>query len=735
MMDTHATHQDRIAFYLTGRRAQGLAPVAGLKPALQAGYGDLAALRHDFPLVLVASGVATSLCALVDKALADTAVGPDAERTRRQVLRVEKEIRVMLGEGVQGTLGDMWRAAVQRLAPGRDAGFAASARKAWAAMKVDGPLLDCEPALPQHLLDHAWQQAQQRKEASLRDRLVRLIQQLSDILRADFERSDAGRSPVRLAASVGDGHSEMFDFEAMSRLLSRAVPHEPMPEARRERIRRLLGVLDSQPFVALPDRESARTAGHEAYGYRFDTCTAALAAWRERLPRLVALSSAIEMAQMEIEGRYQPQRHDALFEAYGANGLDPEELSRFPDYFVCLDAGALDASEQACLMEILASDLPIKLLYRIDDLFDASRGGPGAFGPGLRARQIAHMATGLNQVYVLQSPASNLVRCGQRLADGMQFAGPALFCIFTGAKGGPSAQAPYLTAAAAMESRAFPAFVYDPSGGSDWASRFSLEWNAQSEADWPVHRFEFEDARHQRMSEDVSYTFADFMAGDPRFAEHAARLPGVLHEEGLGAVGELLLGERRGLPERVPSVRMIDEESRLHTVVVDERLMREARRVREMWHSLQELGGVHNSHARRQLEKERSAWEADHAAVPATAPTPSAAAQPGPASDTESALAVPPMVELPAEAERSRDDAYIETPRCSTCNECTQINPKMFAYDANRQAYIADLKAGTYAQLVEAAESCQVSVIHPGKPSNPNEAGIEELLKRAEAFR
>ena len=59
----------------------------------------------------------------------------------------------------------------------------------------------------------------------------------------------------------------------------------------------------------------------------------------------------------------------------------------------------------------------------------------------------------------------------------------------------------------------------------------------------------------------------------------------------------------------------------------------------------------------------------------------------------------------------------------------------MFAYNKDKQAYIADLAAGTYRQLVEAAESCQVSVIHPGKPRNPKEPGLEELLKRAEAFR
>jgi ferredoxin len=84
--------------------------------------------------------------------------------------------------------------------------------------------------------------------------------------------------------------------------------------------------------------------------------------------------------------------------------------------------------------------------------------------------------------------------------------------------------------------------------------------------------------------------------------------------------------------------------------------------------------------------------------------------------------------------EHSPDEAYIETPRCSTCNECTTINSKMFAYNGNQQAYIADVNAGTYAQLVQAAESCQVAIIHPGKPRNPNEPGLEDLVKRAEAF-
>jgi hypothetical protein len=36
---------------------------------------------------------------------------------------------------------------------------------------------------------------------------------------------------------------------------------------------------------------------------------------------------------------------------------------------------------------------------------------------------------------------------------------------------------------------------------------------------------------------------------------------------------------------------------------------------------------------------------------------------------------------------------------------------------------------------VEAAESCQVAIIHPGAPRDPNEPGLADLLVRAEPFR
>ena len=79
-------------------------------------------------------------------------------------------------------------------------------------------------------------------------------------------------------------------------------------------------------------------------------------------------------------------------------------------------------------------------------------------------------------------------------------------------------------------------------------------------------------------------------------------------------------------------------------------------------------------------------------------------------------------------------EAYIESDLCTTCNECTGVSKKIFAYNANKQAYIKDAAAGTFAQLVTAAEKCPVHAIHPGTPLNPKEKDLEKWLKRAQAF-
>ena len=729
-----ADTQAQVAFFLTGRRpSDQLDAVAGLelRPALFAGYRDLNQLRYDFPLLLVEGAgtapFAQSLSAVFDTALASAARGSDGERIRKHALRMEQEMRTLAAAG-KTTFSALWDKAAARLAKGAEKTLDDSLRRTRAAIKFDGAVADCDAALPARLLQHAWSAMQQKKTTGLGKSLDRLRLGLSDILKADYERSEAGLSAKNLQAAVGHGYGDAFDFGAMSRLLTKSLPKAVFPPSRRKRIGALLETLNGQQFIAL-DAKSGKKSAAKTYAFEFNSCADALAAYRQRGPQLIALAKAIAIAELEINGLYSEARHDALFEQFGANGLDPQDLTQFPDYLVCVNADKMDAVEHGQLMEILSSGLPIKVLLQIDDILQES--GDGKLSTGMRSRQIASMAMGLNEVYVLQSSSSNLLRLREQILAGMNYRGPALFSVFSGASANASGLPPYLMAAAAMESRAFPAFSYDPSAGANWAARFRLDTNSQVELDWPVQSFAYEDEQHQSVAEDLAFTLVDFVACDKRYAKHLARVPRSKWNGSMIAVDEALTRERRGLPDKIPSLRMVDANNVLQKVIVDERLIREARRCREMWHSLQELGGVHNSHADQLLAREKKAWEErmQEAAQTQAASVPVAAAAAAVASAPAAASAV-----VEQEPERSPDEAYIETARCSSCNECTLLNDKMFAYDNNKQAYIADIKAGTFAQLVEAAENCQVSVIHPGKPRNPKEAGLEELLKRAEAF-
>ncbi len=114
------------------------------------------------------------------------------------------------------------------------------------------------------------------------------------------------------------------------------------------------------------------------------------------------------------------------------------------------------------------------------------------------------------------------------------------------------------------------------------------------------------------------------------------------------------------------------------------------------------------------------------------------AAPPAPAAAPDDEAAPAPVEAAPVEEDEEEDDLvmepYIETPRCTSCNECININKKMFAYNDQKQAYIKDPKAGTYAELVQAAERCTAKIIHPGTPLNPKERDLDKWVERAKPF-
>ena len=130
----------------------------------------------------------------------------------------------------------------------------------------------------------------------------------------------------------------------------------------------------------------------------------------------------------------------------------------------------------------------------------------------------------------------------------------------------------------------------------------------------------------------------------------------------------------------------------------------------------------------------------------AAAATATAEAPPGSASASSTQVAVvdqAPSSDAVSDATAADDeddealamDPYIESLRCTSCNECTNMNGRLFVYNAKRQATIGDPDAGSFAQLVQAAEKCPVAIIHPGTPRNPDEKDLEKWVQRAARFR
>jgi hypothetical protein len=742
-MDMAATfHEQRVFFSTSRRQGEGAEPIdaLGLRPALFAGYRDLAALRHDFPLVLVAGDrdavAVRSLSGIVDEVLTEVAPrGITGERLRKHALALEREIRALVAAGRSGLLSELWADAAERVG-GKDHENAEEIlRYTAAALKLDGEVVGCDVVMPARFTAHLWEAAHAAKARTFRKAVDTLTVRLSDILRTAFIHSAAGQQPGALRASLGGAHQQMFDFDAMSRLVARRAPKDELSPARRQRIESSLAALRGQRFFADPKAAPSPDA-IVPFGFRFEDCASAVEAFLARLPALVETVRALAVGELESEGRYVEADHDPFFEAFGEHSLAPDDLALFPDYLVCIPPDRNAAPENANLIEMLSSGLPVKVIVETRDLLEESAWGAGHFAFGVRSVRLGMTAMGLGGVFVVQTPSSNLLRLRGPIARALAHRGPALFSVYSGA-GDPAAGIPqYLTAAAAIESRAFPPFSYNPFAGDNIAARFSLENCPQPEADWPVEAFAYADEAWQRVSEPLAFTFADFVLCDRRYAAHFARVPRERWNPRMRPVAEWLALPDKDAAECVPCLLAIDADDVLHRVLVDARLVDAVRRARTLWHRLREQGGVHNSHAEQLLAREKAAWEAQKRkeidALKAAATAILATADPAPAGE-EASLPEPAAdaADVPA---HSPDETWIETARCPSCNECQLINDKLFLYNENKQAYIGDLKAGTYRQLVEAAESCQVSIIHPGKPINPNEPGLDELMERARAF-
>jgi len=418
---------------------------------------------------------------------------------------------------------------------------------------------------------------------------------------------------------------------------------------------------------------------------------------------------------------------------------------------------------------------------------DMSAYGPAQHGKTEVRKELGLLAMAHRGAFVHQSSQASASHLVAGVIKGLQSRRPVVFNFYTpcpiehGLADDWSRQAARL----ALESRAFPYLTYDPDGGPSFADCLSLDGNPAVDDQWPTYTLKYETDDGVESTLELPLTTADWAATEGRFKKHFRDVPMEQWHDDMVPFHEFLeLGaaDREG---KSPFIYTL-QDRKLRRLSVSREMVTLAEERLLFWSQLRQLAGIEIPEATRErvtaaLESEydqraaamRAEYErsladlqANYAHVVArrlaeglmrvaegrtvdelvtTAlaapyvplPAPAVAA---PAPSTEhSAPGTAPAPSTSTEHSAPGGDEmsmepYIDTALCTSCNECTNMNKKLFAYDANKQAYIKDPRGGTFQQLVKAAELCPVKIIHPGTPLNPKEKDLDKWVARAAAF-
>ncbi len=773
-------------------------PAGAILPALLNPYRDSSAIRYQYPLYLVPHGddAETVLARPLSEHLAASieTFAPGAEQAK--ILRdnlpwLERYLRQRLTEPDPVDAPSLFSAAAEALQAHLDLRESnretldSNLAQLQATIAEGSQYLGYGPDVPLHLFVHAVRHRLDPRRDELRRKVEKLAAALESLLRVEKSKSAEGNEPESVSSSAGPA-GRLLDSDALSGMLgNRSHGSQEMSPERRSRIQRALDELrawDDNPvlvrfagrvvnpwFAEQPDVDVVES---------YEACATASELFLEDAERFGRLFAAMRIADLEVDDRYDPPVHDSWFASFDWQAFSDEELQLVTRVVALESADYLATDGLPMFSHLLGSRLPVHVLSWIR-AYDNPAVKPGD-GPFDAYRfELANFGIGHRQAVVAQTSAARHedLLAGFLCAIGSNRTSLHLVNRGTQTKTAKPILEPWFVASAALESRAHPFLLINPDAGDHAAKRVSFDGNPQPEADWPVETLEYRGADGEETTMELAFTFADYALLMPALHEHFRMVPTGFESDELVTVADYLEADDERLNRLVPFVWGIDEDGVIVRLVVSRALVFACRDRLNYWHSLQELAGVQNYYVEeaieRIIEEQRAALEAEReqlikehaeeleavrseaageamgqlvdvlmgadlsgmvagggqlATMPAARP-----AEVEAPAETAEAEAEPEEVEEPEE-ELSFDEPWLDTPACTTCDDCMGINKMMFAYNDDKQAYLVDPKAGTYEDLVRAAEICPAKCIHPGKPLNPNEPGLEELMARAAPF-
>jgi ferredoxin len=597
--------------------------------------------------------------------------------------------------------------------------------------------------------------AETEKRASVfREEIDWLSASLADLLRFEEDDSAGGLSAERLKHTVGGAYSGEFDFGSLSHLLEDAPRGSAMEPSRRTRIDTTLSRLT----------ELSGSLFGESRNSVFENVEELTTELEERTNRFTELVKSIQIARLEIENRYREENHDGLFDAFNSGSVDEIQRRAFPPVI-----GFLTGEESTVsVTSVLQDRWPVRILSSFDRVFDDR----GLFTAGA---SLAGSLVPMGRVFVQQSCLSMADFIREGFEFGSTFEGSSLISLFTGSEDTHDGLEPYFRAAVASDTRGFPSFRYSPGPDEKWVDQFDAGENEQAECVWPEVELDLDAEDEHGSSMSILVTTAEFMGCDSRFSSQFLPISPSFSDDHLIPLAGFLALDTTDRQDSVPFLWMCDSEGRLVRCAVSPLVVETTRAAGSRWAMIQEWSGLRSSIAEKMLDSVRDEMRLDQeAAIQAVtkefesrmesttdslarqivdniaagmlgvrSPVTSMGVQPRreivPKTDTASESPPEEKIEAPHDEDEEDlalplDDPYIDTPLCTTCNECTDLNGLIFAYDDEKQAYIKDAAAGPFRDIVLAAEKCPVRIIHPGKPLNSGEAGLDEWVERSKPF-
>jgi pyruvate-ferredoxin/flavodoxin oxidoreductase len=359
----------------------------------------------------------------------------------------------------------------------------------------------------------------------------------------------------------------------------------------------------------------------------------------------------------------------------------------------------------------------------ISQVADMSPYGASKHGKTEKRKEISIIGMAHRTSYVAQGSLSNTTHLLESFIDGINSRRPALFNVYAVCppEHGVGDDSAVAQSKMAVESRAFPLFRYNPDLGVTFSECASLEGNPALDADWPTYQLGYVDESGENKTLTLPMTFADFALSEGRFAKQFKKAPPETWNDDMVLLGDFLKlaeDEREG---KYPFIWSVDKKNRLLRVLVSVEMVLSCEERLQFWYQLKDIAGVSHTQVNEEAIANRVRQELILKLSSGFGINSSDAAQ-------------PVAVAASGAAEADYEQVWVDTPECTACDECININPKVFGYNDTKKVVILNPKAGSFIDVVKAAEKCTAGVIHPGSPWNMSEANLEKLKLRAARF-